>query len=315
MSSPHKESGKASSIPVCLIADRGYLPGLLCTLRSLLRCSASPGRYRFHIISEDLQANDLSEIPGQSQILFHKPAAKQFNLFPALKGNHQTYLKFLLPHIIPEPEFIYLDADFICLLGLEEFWDHRSGNAPVEACPDPIGMLHPAALAKHPGIPEKTPTPYFNAGLLLLRSIPFRSKATKATLQHLLANYRLPHHDQTLLNLLFGSHWTKRDPKFNAILSPSSLADITRSIPDCNIHYAWPVKPWQNPRRAFHVPNEIYRMAMNLPLSSRFDFLLFQGQVLLRSIGYLLPNPIKAFSSFRTLASQTARSFTKFKII
>jgi lipopolysaccharide biosynthesis glycosyltransferase len=161
-----------------------------------------------------------------------------------LKGiSSATLVRLYLDELLPADidRVLYIDADVLCVGGIDELLGAKLGDCCIGAVED-YAMVFPAKaqqLREQARLPSGSS--YFNAGILVL-------DWRKAQADNLFANCRKAYEahgasfafaDQDALNFVVGGQWKKLDPKFNA------QAGFLPVLPSAHIlHFTGREKPW-----------------------------------------------------------------------
>jgi len=154
-----------------------------------------------------------------------------------------TYYRLLLTDVLPPSvqRVIYLDCDILLRGDLADLWGFHLDNAIVAAAIDP-GFMHKHVL----GLPDDAP--YFNAGVLLIDLMRWRSEAIG---QHALAFAaahpdRLTFNDQCALNWVLRDRWAVLNPVWN--LQTQVLTQVVNG----EVRYIKPIPPIAASARVVH---------------------------------------------------------------
>lgn len=235
-----------------LAFDQGALIGAHVTMRTVLRHLTRSCKAVFHCYGPPISEEDLGQIHDTLRAV-GTPYTLEFTTltperFSHLKwqGGFTTYLRLLIPTMIPAPRVIYLDSDLLVYANLAELWrTDLAGNALGAVSWDNWGSSNDSALCKHLGFDPRMP--YFNAGVLLVDCDAWR--AGSLTDQSLEVAEReknhLPSAEQTILNIVFYNSVTLVPRRFNTPVDPGrpclSAADRENRV----IHLVSHPKPWE----------------------------------------------------------------------
>ena len=198
-----------------------------------------------------------------------------------------TYLRFLLPDLLPEVDrIIYLDVDVVVHRDLEALYDTALEGTPMAAMPDwpmLVGSLtwptffipyngerlrFAAYVKRVLGLECEGTTNYFNCGVMVFDLARWRADDVAGrTVKLLTDDPRLYYMDQDALNVVMGGRYARLDARYNAFANCSfpayvnalvrftragrrweALRTIWRDDPWV-VHYAGANKPW-NPGEA-----------------------------------------------------------------
>ena len=133
--------------------------------------------------------------------------------------------RFLLPQIVPTPlnKIIYLDADVIVNLDLEELWRLELGDKPLAAVPvfkqnldTQTGLRRAKRMFSLCNDGFVRAEHYFNSGVLLMNLTAFRSEEELVTRGlEFVARHRYKFFDQDALNYCFAERAEPLPLKFN----------------------------------------------------------------------------------------------------
>ena len=151
------------------------------------------------------------------------------NFFPEVDKTRFSigmFYRFFIAHILPAEveKAIYLDADIIVNLDINEFWQVELGDKPVGAIPNLFQIKDEKASVERTEKSIKIckagfvrPEDYFNAGVLL-KNLRFMRNADEILLngmKFLEEHNQLQFLDQDLLNYCFSTSYLKLPVKFN----------------------------------------------------------------------------------------------------
>ena len=169
---------------------------------------------------------------------------KYVELVPSVKDarvSRGAFFKFLIPHILPAEaeKVIYLDADIIVNLDINELWQIELGNKPLAAVLEIANNSEISRWSQYVGNNIVKEENYFNSGMMLmnlnvlrneeeniLAGIKFRGKHPKFVL-----------FDQEIFNQCFETRVLNLPVKFNRIIKESRINGIF-SIGKEIYHYA-----------------------------------------------------------------------------
>lgn len=152
--------------------------------------------------------------------------SEMVNLIPLAKTSRLSVAalyRLLIPQILsPDIEkAIYLDADIIVNMNINEFWQVELGYSPLAAADEVRvdSFIHPASAANNYLVTSGLVgyNDYFNSGVLLMNLDVLRDKeeiimrGVKFVGEH----PQLQYLDQEVLNYLFSKNYLKLDEKFN----------------------------------------------------------------------------------------------------
>lgn len=257
-----------SPISIAFACDEGYSKHVAVVMQSILINAASEDRHEFHILTMNLSLdaeNRLLEVAtlGKATLHVHRLTAERLAGFPTASLPLETYLRLLLPDLLPEyDKILYLDADLLVLDSLSTLWSFPIGDKAVGAAIDTLTILKGTALKHFKALQLPDRHLYFNAGVLLLnlnllREIQLLEIVKEWTAKHadLMINS-----DQDALNAIlvgnvsyFHLRWNLQAP----LIAPIQLGwkcsqEHVKAVSDpAIIHYVTNRKPW---RKEYKLP-------------------------------------------------------------
>lgn len=143
--------------------------------------------------------------------------------------------KILAPHGVGK--VIYLDADIIVNLDIEELWRHDLTNFPLAAVPEAAAtlgyMIVNKFLIKNDVVNMQN---YFNAGVIVFNLNKFGEKFFREGLEYLAEHPQCECFDQDILNAFFAENYLKLDQKFDSFVQSDRLRKL--SVEKKIYHYA-----------------------------------------------------------------------------
>ena len=256
-------------ISIAFACDEGYSKHVAVVMQSILVSAATEDRHEFHILTMNLSSdseNRLLEIAtrGKATVRVHRLNAERLAGFPTASHPLETYLRLLLPELLPEYEkILYLDADIIVMDSLSKLWEFPLGDSSIAAAIDTISILKGMAILEHfkaLQLPEQHV--YFNAGVLLLnlkvlREIQLFEIVKEWTHKH---SNLMGNSDQDVLNAILAGSVSYFDLRWNLqapLIAPIKLGwkcskeHINAVSNPAIIHYITSRKPW---RKEFKIP-------------------------------------------------------------
>lgn len=202
------------------------LTGFSATMRDLLR------RTLDHL-GRDYSLTFLSE----------KSAEDQFSGFHSLLGSHAPYHRLLLPDLIDEPRFLYIDSDTLALIDVSPLFAMDMGSFPAGFVVD--GKVKHVLEHRFFLSPGKAPEgPAFNSGVILMQRQEWMAQDCWPRIKAFCERYsdQLLAADQTALNAILAEDCFHLPPEFNVKLFPkrSSRIDEKPGI----YHFVGSPKPW-----------------------------------------------------------------------
>ncbi len=263
-------------IEIALPSDQGYFPGLLVTVYSIVANAAKDRFLSFHILDGGISDNSfallteaVSRLSHQCTFQRHKISEQDFSGFPDWKGNKMTYVRFLLPTLIPDKDFvIYADSDCLWYADIADLWAQRENDVSIKGVFDAVGEKREIPwFAKH-GI-EFPSGKYFCNGLLLLNLRLFRKNSVIERASAFIKQHQdIQFADQSAFNFILVNdskllplHWNHftREIRNHLVRSPVVL------------HYANAL-PWKSKLEKHFVPPYMmlwyqwYAKILNTPL-------------------------------------------------
>lgn len=257
-----------SPILIAFACDEGYSKHVAVVMQSILINAVTEDRHEFHILTMNLSLdaeNRLLEVAtrGKATLLVHRLTAERLAGFPTASLPLETYLRLLLPDLLPEyDKILYLDADLLVLDSLSNLWNFPIGDKAVGAAIDTLTILKGTALEHFKALQLPDKHSYFNAGVLLLnlkvlREIQLLEIVKKWTAKHadLMINS-----DQDALNAIlvgnvsyFHLRWNLQAPLIIPIkLGWKCSQEHEKAVAEPGIiHYVSYRKPW---RKEFKIP-------------------------------------------------------------
>ncbi len=157
------------------------------------------------------------------------------------------FYRFFIPHILPAEikKAIYLDADIIVNLDINELWQIELDDKPLGAVPNLFQIADKKTSVerteKHIRICKEgfvKPEDYFNSGVLLL-NLRFMRNADKilmSGIEFIKENPRFVFFDQDILNYCFSTTFLKLPVKFNRYVMLAGLEN--EQLKKMIYHYA-----------------------------------------------------------------------------
>lgn len=152
--------------------------------------------------------------------------SEMVNFIPLAKTSRLSVAalyRLLIPQILsPDIEkAIYLDADIIVNMNINEFWQVELGYSPLAAADEVRvdSFIHPASAANNYLVTSGLVSynDYFNSGVLLMNLNILRDKEEiiMRGVKFVGDHPQLQYLDQEILNYLFSKNYLKLDEKFN----------------------------------------------------------------------------------------------------
>ena len=207
---------------------------------------------------------------GKLQIL--EADISEFKGLKSLQGDWMTYLRLLLPKLMPTANTIlYLDSDLVVNTDVCAFFNHKLGDFPLGAIDGgTVGWNLDRQFLKTVDLTDDDRV--FNAGVLLINAELWRRTGLVEQALEMARTYStiLTSHDQSVLNALFSRNFYKLPPQFNTGVFPNDkpLADT-----DCIYHFIGSPKPWDPLGRFFHGNWRIWHSVIKQTKFKWSDFL------------------------------------------
>jgi lipopolysaccharide biosynthesis glycosyltransferase len=284
---------------------------LAVSLVSALLTASGNHDYRFLVCDGGLSASSREQLNE----LLRKAAAKvgvKFDLeflipddelvrkLPIHQGSWLTYARMLLPELLDLDELVYIDADILCLKGVEElaFFDHT--ECALVAAADPIGQLAKDSPLIAKGVTIGDEEQYFNMGLIRMNLRWMREHLTLRHLDEYVEQFGsdgLRFADQTILNSMCRGAIEEVSDSNNLVLGPFSVGRLSREWINTNLHFIGSRKPWQSetsPFKRYFAECLYYQVAKLIGVAGVPERKLHLGERIKARIkywSYLLTNP------------------------
>ncbi|MFF4270137.1 glycosyltransferase family 8 protein [Streptomyces sp. NPDC001536] len=257
---------------VVLAIDRGYVGPAIVTLRSLADHRGAEAPHVW-VLGHGLFKEDTRQLLDEADRLGLPLSIREVDqdltqYDVQLHLSSAAWIRVLIPELCPELDrALYLDADLIVLRDLTPLLELQLGQSPLAAVQDyGIPELGTAHLAEPPfDLSTVNPrTKYFNSGVMVMNLPRWRElRLTERVLDFgRAASNRLRFADQDALNGVIAGDWTELDRRWNVL----PLTEIMQVLPfdflgepylsleqvpaleegAYIMHYATPLKPWQN---------------------------------------------------------------------
>ncbi len=227
-------------VEIALPSDQNYFPGLLVTMFSLAKNASQEAFLSFNILDGGIEDSSFKELEKAVLRVHAKSRIRRFTIdeqiydqFPSFHGNRMTYVRFLLPSILSNTDFvIYADSDCLWFADIFELWQQRDKRITIKAVFDSFGdkSEKPWFLEHHVEWHENR---YFCNGLLLMNLNAFRQyRIVEKAIEFVLDNPDVQYADQTAFNAVIGDgvallpekwNYFTRDIGQKAVISPIVL--------------------------------------------------------------------------------------------
>jgi lipopolysaccharide biosynthesis glycosyltransferase len=209
---------------------------------------------------------------GLGEARFHEADISEFKDLKALQGDWMTYLRLLLPRLMPEAgTILYLDSDLIVNTDACAFFDHHLGDFPIGAVDGAsVSWVLDREFLKRVGLTDDDRC--FNAGILLLNAELWRKNGLVEQAVDMARTHSpyLTSHDQSVLNGLFSRNFYRIPAQFNLGVSPQ---DKLLPDKDCIYHFVGSPKPWDLLGKYFHGNWPIWQAVIKETAFNWNDFL------------------------------------------
>ena len=270
-------------VSVVFAANDYYAPYLSALVASIVDHSSKSREYELIVLSEDLTDQHLGLLRGQ--IGQSNMSVRKVDVTEAMKPyegklrtwahfKRETYFRLLLPQILPDHhKVLYLDADMICLRDVAELYDTDVEGYLVAACKDPDTTGIYNGIDIDVGQPNKRdymdnvlkikqPYDYFQAGTILFNLDEWRASLDVDEVFAFAQSGEWQLLDQDILNYFCQGRVRFLDMAWNVMFNNegSRIRDIishttaqlfedymTAREDPFIVHYAGPIKPWDDP--------------------------------------------------------------------
>jgi lipopolysaccharide biosynthesis glycosyltransferase len=224
-----------SRIEIALPSDQNYFPGLLVTVYSMAKNAACDAELSFNILDGGIDDQSFSFMES-AVVRVHKKSTfrrikineQDFSKFPSWKGNRMTYVRYLLPTILPDSEFvIYADSDCMWLADIAEIWKRRDANVILQGVHDEWGdeSERPWFEQRNLRFPKGR---YFCNGLILINLRLFREERIVEQATQFIEKFPdIQYADQSAFNYVIGDRVVLLPDRFNVFtraLSPETVS-------------------------------------------------------------------------------------------
>lgn len=190
----------------------------------------------------------LTVLPPPDDAIFHS--------FRPFYGSHTAYYRLVLPDLIPDDRFLYLDADTVTGIDLSPLAAiDMQGHAMGFVVHGRMGTALEWDFFSELG--NEKDDPAFNSGVMLIDSKQWKAQRCFSRIMEFCRKYpnALLSADQTALNALFAKSCFRLDPLLNVRLSTIERYDL----PAAGIyHFMGSPKPWDIFGNLFHPYSRIW---------------------------------------------------------
>ena len=241
----------SDAIEIALPSDQNYFPGLMVTMYSMAKNASHDSELVFNIldggIADDsfaLLQKTVTRVHTKSSFRRFKIVEQDFSAFPDWKGNKMTYVRYLLPELLKENQFvIYGDSDCLWLADIENLWRRRDRNIILQGVYDSFGEKSERPWFESRGL-SFSGNRYFCNGLLLMNLDMFRREGIIEKCTDFIKNHSdIQYADQSAFNHVIGSRVMMLPAFFNFFTREMSKMAIHAPIV---LHYANDL-PWRDP--------------------------------------------------------------------
>lgn len=257
---PTSETTKNSiskSMHVAFGVDENYFRGMAVNIVSIIKNNLDLVFY-FHVfafsVSDDTHRR-LQELEKDYDIsitihLVDENILSDFYQFPCFSQHSlATFIRILIPNLLKgvTDNFLYLDADILCLGKIEELFTIKLGNSIAAVVMDEAK----STVATQISTLELQYPEYFNAGVMFINIPNWINNDSQHKALHSLSIRNLRFADQDALNIALNGNVTFINEKWNFryhlvdFLSNgiTTFEEQTRAV---FMHFTGPVKPWHN---------------------------------------------------------------------
>lgn len=221
---------------------------------------------------------------------------KDFHNFPVMHHfSLANYFRLLIPEVIAEPKFIYLDADIICTGSVRSFLDIDLEEKVLAAVEDPVYKWKET-------LGMRSTSKYFNSGVILVDSLRWKKLEIGKKVSDFLIQFpeKIRFVDQCALNAILDGEWKRLQPKFNqqAIIYRDDFSAldsdwIGTEIQEAKdepilVHYTGPSKPWQ-----YNCPHPLKSLYWKYQKKSPFKLKFPIGMKWIDHVKALFPKSLK----------------------
>jgi len=291
---------KKFPIPIVFCSDGKFKNFAVVTMVSVL--ANHPGYFfKFYLLCSSPD-KDWTEkvnrwIVSQGSVINVIPVDEStFSDFPILHHfSPANYFRILIPQLIPDPKFIYLDSDIICHGSLLPLLDIPLSDQILAAVEDPI-FKWKEELGMSAG------ARYFNSGMILVNSEAWKKQEIGSKVIAFISQNpnKIKFVDQCALNAVLDGDFQRLPPVMNqqSILYKEDFdlnhTDWTveeiheaKNTPTL-IHFTGPSKPWH-----YTNPHPLKSLYWKYQKDSPFAMNFPEGMTPLDHIKRLFPNSLK----------------------
>lgn len=159
--------------------------------------------------------------------------------------SYASYLRLLIPDLIPEERVIYLDSDTLILGDLTPL-------TTVDLGPAVIGGVMDLDVGQSSGVPRAHDDPYVNAGVMVMKLGDLRRDHLLAAASEIYRKFehQIAFQDQCVINKFAEGRKILFDPRWNRqirsnMLDVAQSQDVTLPANTSILHFIGQIKPWQ----------------------------------------------------------------------
>lgn len=249
---------KAIPVMVCA-ADNRYAMPLAVMLRSMADHLVSYPRVSVWVLDGGIswlrKRRVVASLPqGKVELQWVRPSHRRLKGVPVF-GHVSicTYYRLLIGELLPNSitKVIYLDVDTLVQGDIGELWDVEMKSTTLAAVPhSDMNVSAPYGLAMYKELGLSPDTPYFNAGVLLIDLVRWRTLDMQRLASKFVEQYGtlLNFWDQDVLNGVLAGSWGVLSAKWNVCVGHLWKGNVTGLVSNPGetaiIHFASAIKPW-----------------------------------------------------------------------
>ncbi|WP_417583246.1 glycosyltransferase family 8 protein [Pelagibacterium sp.] len=270
----------AKSIHIALTFDDSFWAPAYATMRSICLATSQRNNLVFHICHRPLSTAhraDLMEIEtefGATLCFYDLTTTPEFLAISGRVPQSKrltdiVYARFVMDRFLPETveRLIYLDCDMMVMAPIEELWHADLEDKVIGAVLDPWGKLIGSGRDIKTTSDLLDPAePYFNAGLMVMDLVRWRSENIAEQMEALILGGTVArlNYSQNVINLILGGKWQRLADRWNIVDPTPAHVSYNPS----NLHYTGTQRPWHLLSRAGYARQ--YRHVMTNALFYRY---------------------------------------------
>jgi lipopolysaccharide biosynthesis glycosyltransferase len=250
----------SSPIQIAFACDEGYARHVAVVMRSILANANADARHEFLTMG----LSDESELRlaivasgGGASLQVHRVDKHRLDGFPENQHTLNAYLRLLLPELLPATSrILYLDADLLVFLPLNELWNVDLSDAMAAAAIDASYLFGGTSLDHFVHIGLAPPQRYFNSGVLLINLDASREADVFARIRAWAHDHSdlMMHSDQDALNVVLAGEvmplhlrWNLQVPLIDPVkYGWGCTLEMAEAVANPGIvHYTGTAKPWR----------------------------------------------------------------------